>query len=299
MAVCHELERQGLTWISAPAPRLTTTASNPADLAHQADEASRSVLQALSPVRGLNIVINAAGLSSPGARLDKYLLGANALLPAALAMSAEPLGITRIVHVGSAAVYGTGRLNERYNPVPETAYGISKLLGDTAMTTLGGTKLQTIIYRPTSVHGIQRSLTRQLIKFANSPFASVAGSGGANTPQVLVENVAQAIVYLALSENTPTGPILHPSEGMTTGALLRGLSRQDPKHIPTPLAKLLCRTVQTVPRRFSSSLQANARRLEMLWFGQPQDDGWLSRSGFRARRTWEELFNEIERRATE
>lgn len=291
-AVRRALLDDGHEVVVAPAPRLVTTARSIDEIA--AEAACANLPAELAAFDSCAAVINAAGLAVPGEGATDSLFGANGLLPALLARALSVRPGRRLVHVSSAAVHGAARLLDERLPVqPTTPYGRSKLIGELAATQAGDGTVSLVLYRPTSVHGISRPLTRSLVRFSRSPLSSVAGEGRMPTPQVLVENVAATAVFLATCDRTPTSPVLHPWEDLTTGDLLTGLGGgREPHHVPGPVARA---TVSTALRLglLHPSIKAHARRLEMLWLGQAQVPGWLAAHGPAPVRTWPEAFADL------
>ena len=108
----------------------------------------------------------------------------------------------------------------------------------------------------------------------------MAGDGQRPTPQVHIANVAAAIVVLVCSEVNPPNVVLQPWEGMTTRSFLEilGLGRP-PRSLPWPAAQGLLAVGRFASRHGAGSGQM--RRLEMMLAGQAQEEGWLSRNGFR------------------
>lgn len=265
------LEARGADVRSIVAPRLVTPARDMAGLmtelnCSQVKEEAETLRRALV---GCRTVVNAAGVADAAGGGD-VLFGANALMPGLIG-AASP-DSARVLHLSSAAVLGRGMLDESRMYAPFSSYSAAKTLGERIVLRVHA---QAVCYRPTSVHGRGRAVTDSLVRLLRSPAASVAGDGTAPTPQVLLENVADAAAFLSLTtQNTPP-IVLHPWEGMTTGGLVRVVGRRRPKHVPTPVARSVVSTTRLVGHR-SGALTAMARRLEMLWFGQHQETGWLT-----------------------
>ena len=170
------------------------------------------------------VVVNAAGVATATGRADAELLGGNAVLPRVAREAALAVGARRFVHVSSAGVQGRRPiLDESPARHPISPYTASKVLGEMSLRDCP----ESVIYRPTSVHGVDRSVTRRLAKHARSPLAVVAGDGRSPTPQVLVENVGAACAHLVLADR-PDAIVLHPWEGITTASLLAILGRKEP-----------------------------------------------------------------------
>lgn len=271
-AVASALASRGATVVRCTAPRLTSsgrslsvleTALESSDAALAMDFLSESLADA-------GVVVNAAGLATPTADGDE-LFGANALLPGVVARAA-PEG-ARVIHLSSAAVQGRREpLDESMVVAPFSPYSRAKALGEELIRQF---RIDATSYRPTSVHGAGRPVTRSLARVLSSPLASVAGSGDRPTPQVLVENVADAVATVALGAEHPPPVVLQPWEGMTTGQFVRVLGAREPWHVPVPLARALVMGVSATGR-IRPSAMGLARRLEMMWFGQSQTPGWLN-----------------------
>lgn len=280
-AVCTEIARQG--WRAHPlsAPRIRGDAQDVDELALVA-LAHPGVREGLAlAIEGADVVVNAAGLPTPAGVDSATLTGANAVLPLMLAEACGIAGVTRFVHVSSAAVQGAKtRLDETLTFEEGSAYARAKALGEAGVAAVMAKRPPgaTVILRPTSVHSPHRSLTRGIARLARSPLASVVGPGDAPTPQVLVENVAAAVAHLCRSTLAPPLVVLQPWEGWTTAGFLRLLGGREPRRVPEPIAKALLRSA----RRCSTTGPSYAyrRRLELLWCGQRQVPGWLSDQGF-------------------
>ena len=237
-----------------------TTAAAPRD--HHAE--------LLKDLTGAEAVINAAGLAAPGSAMTDQLVGANAVLPALVARAAAGAGATRVVHISSAAVHGDAPvLDPAADPRPNSPYGFAKRWGEQAFNDAGA-GIEAVVYRPTSVHGPRREVTDMLRRLARSPLASVAAPGDDPTPQVMVDQVAALALELATTAQVPTAPVIHPWEGWTTSSFLQHLAGgKRPLQIPRPLARAVLATAKTAGRLHPRAA-AQARRLEMLWFGQRQ-----------------------------
>ena len=268
-AVCVSLRDRGAEVVAVSAPRLTTTARTVAELLDDLETRAQTVGELRDRLRDVDAVVNAAGLATAGGAGDE-LFGADALLPGLVA-SAAPGG-ARVVHVSSAAVQGSRpSLDESLGHEAFSPYSRAKALGESVTLRV---RPDAICFRPTSVQGPGRDVTRTLVKVASSPLASVAGAGARPTPQVLVENVGDAVAFVTLTEQQPPSVVLQPAEALTAAKLVRVLGDPEPTHPPTPLARSVVRVTGTLGRR-SGAFAALSRRLEMLWFGQDQSPGWL------------------------
>lgn len=272
--VTRRLEARGALVRSVVAPRLVTSARAldeiEADARSPRWAAERDDL--LEQLRDVDAVVIAAGVAVATGSGDD-LFGADALLPALVAVAAP--ATARVVHVSSAAVQGRRPvLDESLETEPFSDYSLAKALGEQAV--LRGHP-GAVCFRPTSVHGAGRGVTRTLARVVSSPFASVAGRGDGPTPQVLVENVADAIAFVTLTPLAVPSVVLHPHEGLSVAQLVRVLGGREPHHIPVSVARAIVGLAAILGRR-SSRAAGVGRRLEMLWFGQAQAPGWLTGS---------------------
>ncbi len=270
-AVAEALRGRGASVTSVPAPRVTSSGRSPEALAAELETgAGRTALTSLrEALQPYGAVVNAAGVAHAASGWDPAMVGANALLPLLVAR-ARPAD-ARLVHVSSAAVQGGGCvLDESSRIAPFSPYSASKALGEQV---LAG-EPDVVVFRPTSVHGPGRPVTRTLVRVLSSAAASVAGRGDAPTPQVLVQNVADAVAFVTVCPERPPRVVLQPAEGLTAAELVRVLGGREPRHLPTSLAGLVVR-VSAGLGRWSGPVAGASRRLEMMWFGQEQTGSWL------------------------
>lgn len=266
--VASALAAEGAIVRPVTAPRLLTQARDVDALVHEADSRAVEREALRTQLSGCDAVINAAGVADAVGQ-GNALFGANALLPAVAGLAAPQV---RFVHVSSAAVQGRRAvLDETEEYLPFSPYSNSKALGEQALHRVAP---HACCYRPTSVHGAGRQVTAKLARLLGGPFASAAGAGDRPTPQVLVSNVAAVASFLALGDEPLPRAVLHPWEGLTTGGLVRRLGGRDPKQVPDMVARAVVRAAFSAGRA-SSGIVGQARRLEMLWFGQEQAIGWL------------------------
>ncbi|WP_460467313.1 NAD-dependent epimerase/dehydratase family protein [Calidifontibacter terrae] len=268
-AVIEELTRTDVTVVTTHAPRLHTAARTAPQILEHACQLNLEIPE------GTTAIINAAGAASPTASDTDGLYGANALLPAALAIGARSEAVPRLVHISSAAVQGYARVLTA-EPLwqPHSPYAHSKSLGEQAILSLFVPGA--VIHRATSVHGPGRAVTQKLSSIASGPLASVAGNGDGPTPQVHVSQVAQAVSFLALSAEHLPSITLQPWGGHTVTSILEQLGGRAPRHIPPRLAGAITGAGRRPAiGRLRPGLAGQARRLEMMWFGQEQEPGWL------------------------
>ena len=282
-AAAHRLVADGMSVHPLAAPRLRTAARGPdalrADLIAQ-DRVVDALADALREADA-DVVLNAAGLAAPGAPASDGLFGGNALLPAVVVAAAARARVPRVVHVSSAAVQGRRTvLDETAEHEPFSPYSQSKALGESAVLRAGG-GLEVTVFRPTSVHGLGRGVTATLARLAASPVSSVAGAGDHPTPQVHIEDVAAALGFVVrrVTRDVPA-IVLQPNAGMTGRRVLELLGGRTPRRVPPAAAGRLTAGLARVAAATGRGVAVH-RRLEMLWFGQDQVDGWLVRTGFR------------------
>jgi nucleoside-diphosphate-sugar epimerase len=232
-------------------------------------------------LHGVDVLVNAAGMAEPESEDFQPLFDANAVLPGVAAELASRAGVRRLVHISSAAVQGRrDPLDESDVLEPLTSYGRSKAAGELLLLRrLVELPPEVVIYRPTSVQGSSRGLTRKLAAFAGLPVVPLVGGGRAEVPVCLSQNVAAAVVHL-VSATRPPPIVLQPSEGMTTKSLLDALGSR-PRYLPVPgaLGKAAVEAGYLLGRR-SSRIGALTRRLDLLVNGQRQQAEALAGMGY-------------------
>lgn len=295
-AVVEALAHRGVAVRALRSPRL--------DPVHEAGLGSRLtshapiVAEVAGQLAGCSAVVNAAGNPDAGSADDSGLLAVNALLPAVLAAAATRAEVPRYVHVSSAVVQGRkDTLDESGDRRPFSAYSRSKAIGEELLEQVRPTG--TVIYRPPSVHAVDRRVTRAVARLARSPLRSVASGTDRNSPQALLANVADAVAFLATCPSTPPVVVMHPSEGLTTRSLQELLGGLRPHEVPAPLARVLTGTL-TGLGRWAAPLAAHARRLEVVWWGQGQSGSWLTGQGWipvQGHEQWRALGAQVRRGA--
>lgn len=286
------LEARGAKVIRLTAPRLKPIhAGEVADFVRASAELRDKLRVSLGESTA---VVNAAGIPDAASSDEPQLMAANAACAAILASASRSNGVHRFVHVSSAAVQGDiDTLDETTHYYPFSPYSRSKALGERLVSQFGPS--ESIIYRPAGVHGADRTVTQRIHKLAMTPLSTTVAPGGAPSPQALIQNVADALAYLTLCPTVPPPVVIHPWEGITTRGLLRLLGRREPRLLHPSLARATLHLLKGASRG-SPRLQANRRRIEMLWFGQGQSSSWLSRAKWTppvGLEGWDLLFNEL------
>lgn len=229
----------------------------------------------LTSMRDLDVLVNAAGLAAPNSSDVASLEGANGALPALVARAAASAGVTRFIHVSSAAVQGErDPLDEGKSHRPFSPYSRSKALGEELLLEEASElPVEVVIHRPTSVQGATRSITQRLVRLSGQRIVPLCGDGDSPLPVTLVENVAAAIVFLTTAGDPP--PItLQPWEGMTARSLFE-LFGDEPRFLSLPPAGW-----RMAAKAASWRFPAVGRRIELLAFGQRQDAKALPAMGF-------------------
>ena len=278
--VCAGLAEAGITVKAVPAPRLKSTATDTAGILAEAAALADVRSELAAALSGASVVINAAGLATPGGTDSPELRGANSLLPVLIADAADDAGLRRFVHLSSAAVQGHRPFIDETSYVqPFSAYSRSKALGERALAARTGGECSAVSIRATSVQGPGRPTTATLARLAASPLASVAGAGTAPSPVSSVHSLVQFIITVGQHPDGVPAVVLQPWEGSTVAGVLEAAGGRRPVRLPA----WLCRSALWCGYRFSSlageRLHGPLRRLEMMWFGQRQEPGWAESTG--------------------
>lgn len=274
-AARRALVLRGAAVVAVASPRLPALEPREIETVLRDSSVVHGLAKALS---GCDVVVNAAGNADASSRDFGALVAANAALPLAVARAARGAEASRYVHVSSAAVQGRRPvLDESSETEPFSPYSHSKALAEELL--LAEPAMGTVIYRPPSVHGADRHITRSLVALATSPASSVCAPGTAPTPHAHIDNVGDAIAFLATCLEQPASIVMHPWEGLTTASLLHLLGGREPRQIPPGMARgitWLLRTLGSGP----APLAATARRLDLVWYGQGQATSWLEQHGW-------------------
>ena len=278
-AIVAELRQRGALVTTLAAPRLNSSATTADTLVAEARALSEDLLPALEQA---DIVINAAGLATPGDGESPALTGANALLPALLALAARSAGVQRLVHLSSASVQGHRRVIDESNDcAPFSAYSRSKALGEQALGLVCAETAPTSIVtiRATSVQGSSRPTTRSLVKVARSPLASVAAPGTAPTPVSSIDALAWFVVETGQFAGEVPGLVLQPWEGLSVSDVLTAAGGHAPRRLPQWLCRSVLATGYFASTLLGERFHGPIRRVELMWFGQEQTPGWAESAG--------------------
>lgn len=286
--VADSVSELGHRVVSVRAPRFTRSTAECVS-----DRAPSGLPELALKLAGVEAVIICSGNPDASEKDADVLLAANAASPAAVARAASAAGVKRLVYVSSAAVQGRRpTLDESDSTEEFSSYAHSKAEGERRVRhEFGGA----VIYRPPSVHAESRRVTLMTAKLAGSPFSSVAAPGDQPTPQALIGNVASAIAFLAITDVSPPPVVIHPWEGLSSADLMELMGGKRPVVLPRGLASAVCRAMEVVGTRVAW-VAANARRVEMLWFGQEQATSWLTTAGWEpplGEDAWRELGETI------
>ena len=236
----------------------------------------------------LDVVINAAGDPNASSMNEDALLAANAVMPLMAYKACAQARVRRFIHISSAVVQGDRpTLDASRDWRPFSPYSVSKVTGEKWLLEIAHEPTQLVIYRPPSVHAPGRGVTVKVSRLAAGPARSVAGTGNRPTPQALLENVADAVRFLAVTDDTPPEIVHHPWEGLTTAELMRALGGKNPRKLPEAACSFVSGSAR-LTERLIPRLAPYRRRLEMMWFGQGVEPSWLSSAG------WEPVQSGVE-----
>ena len=278
-AVVQALKHRGWSVRSVPAPRLSMpTRDVDIERLNFAFETDTNAL-ALE-LAGVNTIVNAAGDPNASSNDLGLLLGPNGALPVVALRAAQRAQVARFVHVSSSVVQGDrATLDSSRNWQAFSPYSSSKISGERWLLAEAKSSTHVTIYRPPSVHSRGRAVTRKISALASSPLSSVAGRGDRPSPQALLENVGDAVAFLATVRARPPAIVHHPWEGLTARELLIQLGHRQPRHLPMPLAQGLLSALRSF-ERVVPSLAPSRRRVELLWMGQDVERSWLEDAGW-------------------
>lgn len=219
-----------------------------------------------------DIVVNAAGLATPGAPDSRSLFGANSVLPVVVLLAARRAGVSRYIHISSAAVQGRRReLDSSWDHQPFSPYSRSKAVAEASLRlVLDDADLETDvrIVRATSIQDDTRETTKQLIRFARSPFASVAAPGGAHSPVSTLGGLADFVLAIGADPVREFSVSVQPWEGLTVQDVIRKYGMKEPLRLPASLCHFALEIGYLLAKLRFPGIESIVRRAEVLWFGQ-------------------------------
>jgi nucleoside-diphosphate-sugar epimerase len=187
--LCGVRTSSDLRWISdLPTERV------PLDLSGRSEDLARAVEKT-------DLVVHAAGITRARRAEDYYSINAEGTRR--LADAALGTGVRRFVLISSLAARGPDDPTKSDRDHPESAYGRSKLEGETHLLAVSG-RVEAVVLRPAAVYGPRDTDLLPLFKMANRGWLLLPS--GANVLQpVYVEDVARAAV-VAARKATGFGP---------------------------------------------------------------------------------------------
>ncbi|MHB1173344.1 MAG: NAD-dependent epimerase/dehydratase family protein [Lacisediminihabitans sp.] len=291
-AARRALESRGCEVVSLSAPRLPAMSVRAVNGFIESAGVIRERLA--QEFRDSDAVVNAAGCPDASSRNTTGMIAANGALPGLLAAAARDAAVSRFVHVSSAVVQGRlPVLDETEASDAFSPYARAKLLGEQMARRFGRDGV--VVYRPPSVHSTDRRVTKMTARIGASPLGSVARPATSPSPQALIANVADAIAFLTMTTEQPPSIVIHPWEGLTTADVMTLLGGRRPITLPRALAQAVVTSLNAAGSAVPA-LAPNARRIEMLWFGQRQAVSWLTTTGWSGpagREQWELLGREV------
>ena len=279
-AVRAALAGRGAEVRTVRAPRLAAAGSDVRSLLSAAAALDAERAELAAGFAGADVVINAAGLATPGAADSPELRGANALLPLLVADAADAAGVRRFVHLSSAAVQGHRPfLDESSHVEPFSAYSRAKALGEQALSARPAGTSSVVTVRATSVQGPGRTTTAKLARLAASPLASVAAPGTAPSPVSSVDALVDFVLRVAEHRGPVPAVVLQPWEQASVASVLEAAGGRRPARLPAWFCRAALRAGYAVSSLAGERLHGPLRRVEMMWFGQRQEPGWAESTG--------------------
>ncbi len=181
-------------------------------------------------MRGVSVVVHAAGLAHRTGVDPAALAAANVTAAARVAEIAASRGVKRFILVSSAAVHGKappGVVTEASEPDPDDAYATSKLEGEQAVQrVLAGTGTELVIIRPCAVigPGCAGNIPRLVRLVARTPLLPF-GAIGNQRSFIAIDDLAALIVAAAQAPRAVPEILLaaHP-DPIATPDLIRALA---------------------------------------------------------------------------
>lgn len=286
-AIVARLNAEGISVDPIEAPRLATRSLDVDSIIDEAEQLEGIIDSLAEAFASAQVVVNAAGLAAPNMQDLPPLMGANALLPAVIAIAAQRTGVRRVIHLSSAAVQGPRPvLDASEETAPFSAYSFSKTLGEEALLDLQDYFLEEhpesapelCILRATSVQGRGHRTTELFAKMASSPFASVAGAGQGKSPVSSVYALAEFVVMLGTFPGELPTIALQPWEGATVASASLDAGRRKPHHLPEWLCRAAIKAGYKVSELMNDRFSGSVRKVEVMWFGQGIDDSWARKN---------------------
>ncbi len=175
---------------------------------------------------GVDAIVHLAG--QPGVRgswenFDIYVEN-NIALTHTVLQAANRLGIERVVYASSSSVYGTEApvpTTESDNPLPSSAYGLSKYAGEQLCTVAARQfGLSTVSLRYFTVYGPRQrpdmAIGRIIAAAVENKVFTVFGDGSQVRDFTFVRDVARANRLAVESANVPPGAALNIAGGSAT-----------------------------------------------------------------------------------
>lgn len=279
------------------APRLLTKQTTARGVIEEARKLEGIIDSLADSFAGADVVINASGIAAPNLQELPPLMGANALLPAIIAIAAQRTGVRRVIHLSSSAVQGSQKtITDSRQTHPFSAYSFSKATGEEVLLTIGSYlrdsatagkapgasssqvatyhAVELCILRATSVQGAGRRTTAAFAKIASSPLASVAGKGHHPSPVSSSYALADFVARLGQFDGQLPEIVVQPWEETTCESVLIDAGRRRPLHLPRPLCALAIKAGYAISEALNDRFQGTVRRVEVMWFGQEIDDSW-------------------------
>ncbi|WP_277959988.1 NAD-dependent epimerase/dehydratase family protein [Frigoribacterium faeni] len=285
--IVADARSRGITVVELAAPRLEAVPAAAASARAAAAGAVDVVDELAAAFRGVEVVVNAAGLATPDAEMSASLVGANAALPLVALAAARRSGARRFVHLSSAAVQGpVPVLDESTRTLPFSPYSQSKAWGEQLLVEARAEGApddvtEVVVVRATSVQGPGRPTTDRLRRLAASPLASVASPGDAPTPVTSVAALAEFVTAVGTFDGIVPAVVLQPWEGLTVSSVLEAAGGRSPRRLPRLLCRFVVGSARVVSRLIGGRLAGPIRRVELMWFGQRQTSGWAESVGIR------------------
>ena len=286
-AIVARLNAEGISVDPIEAPRLATRSLDVDSIIDEAEQLEGIIDSLAEAFASAQVVVNAAGLAAPNMQDLPPLMGANALLPAVIAIAAQRTGVRRVIHLSSAAVQGPRPvLDASEETAPFSAYSFSKTLGEEALLDLQDYFLEEhpesapelCILRATSVQGRGRRTTELFAKMASSPFASVAGAGQGKSPVSSVYALSEFVVMLGTFPGELPTIVLQPWEGATVASASLDAGRRKPHHLPEWPCRAAIKAGYKVSELMNDRFSGSVRKVEVMWFGQGIDDSWARKN---------------------